>query len=857
MMIVDTASRNQKSILLRLNLTLALIEGLFVLWAFLREPSESQSAVFMGFSALRLILFMVVLFIWLALFLLLVNSLKRTWGNQGIGKLIWGAMERPSTFWLLLLWNGLMYVPLFLSSAQLGFLTAYRERLTPILVWSVVISFQLLLSFLYLRSPGLNLFQSYRDILLPSLVALLALGLYILFVAITRIGLSPDPIYWQEAGVPILLTQVLLAWTVGLIFYAFISRLHFSSSIRLDVLVCVGVWLLACVLWMSQPLRPAYNVLEPSAPNFQSYPFGDALIYDTTAQAYLIGQSIPSDFSAKPLYSLFLAFLHLLAGKNYAVLISLQIIFLALIPVLVYLFTKALGSRPAGLIAAILLILRERNGIALSNVIQVSNVKLLLSDVFSLGLMALLLWLLFRWFEKPENRRGTLLSIGGVLALLALTREHPIILVPLVFGVILFVWFIPWRVRLQSLLLFTVGVLVPLVPWFVHNYQTSGEIAFQDPLSPYAAHIAVLYSLDPVVPSPGNYPPRLSGENDHEYYARLRGQAFNFIRQHPDEVAKFVTAHYFHNAILSYIYLPGSFQIESLRSYVKTEPFWGKWTGSLSTSALVLLSLNMGLLALGLGSSWKKKKMLALVPILIGMGYNLSVSVGRFSGWRFIQPVDWLTLVYYSIGLMQLSAIVQFILVRNPPKVEPLPNDQLSMNEAPRRWSPMIGSILIFFLIGTALAYGDELFSPHVPDKSRDQLVEEYQERTSSISGSSSTEAMENFLKTNNAVILNGEALYPAFFKADTGAFNYYWPSYQPRPYKRITFYLLNSQSIGVVLPMGSPPSSFPDGAQVIVLGCKTEAGVVEAISVLNTDENIFYTREPSTNLTCPLSEPQ
>ena len=856
-MTVAAASQNQKSILLRLNLALALVEGLFVLWAFLREPSESQSAVFLGFSALRLVLFLVVLVIWLAIFLLLVNSFKRTGWGQGIGKLIWDATDSSATFWLLLLWIGLMYIPLFLSAEQLRSLTAYRERLAPILAWSVVISLQLLLSVLYLRSRGLNLFQNYRDVLLPSLVALLAIALFILFVTITRIGLKPDPIYWQEAGVPILLTQVFLVWAIGLIFYALISRLPFSSSIRLDVLVCMGLWLLACILWMSQPLRPAYNALEPSAPNFQSYPFGDALIYDTTAQAYLIGQPIPSDFSAKPLYSLFLAFLHLLAGKNYMVLISLQIVVLAVIPVFVYLFTKSLGNRPAGLIAALLLILRERNGIALSNVIQVSNVKLLLSDVFSLGLMAFLLWLLFRWFEKPENRRGTALAIGGVLALLALTREHPIILVPLVFGMILFVWFVPWRVRLQSLLLFTIGILLPLIPWFVHNYQTSGEFAFQDPLSPYAAHIAVLYSVNPTVPSPGNFPPRFSGETDHEYYARLRGQAFDFIRQHPDQVAKFVSAHYFHNAILSYIYLPGSFQIESLRSYVKTEPFWGKWTGSLSASAWVLLILNMGLLALGLGGSWKKKRILAVVPILMGMGYNVSVSVGRFSGWRFIQPVDWLTLVYYSIGLVQLSAIVQFVVRRNSQKVELLANDQLAINEGSPRWSPVIASALAFFLIGTALAFGHELFSPHVSFKSRDQLAEDYRKQTGSISGALSAEEMKNFLKTDNAVILNGEALYPAFFRADTGAFNYYWPSYQPEPYKRVVFYLLNSQPIGVVLPVQAPPSSFPDGAQVIVLGCKTEAGVVEAVSVLNTDENILYTRDPAAGLTCPLAEPK
>jgi hypothetical protein len=98
--------------------------------------------------------------------------------------------------------------------------------------------------------------------------------------------------------------------------------------------------------------------------------------------------------------------------------------------------------------------------------------------------------------------------------------------------------------------------------------------------------------------------------------------------------------------------------------------------------------------------------------------------------------------------------------------------------------------------------------------------------------------------------------LYPAFYKADAGAFNYYWPSYQPRPYKRVVFYLLGPQSVGVILPAKSPPASFPDGAGVIVLGCKAETGVVQAVVVLITgDKPILYNRDPASDPACPVPE--
>jgi len=849
-MAIDATLQKQKIIALRLNLILALVESLFVFGSFLREPSESQSAVFLGFSPLRLVLLFVVLILWLAIFSLLANTFRRSWRDERIGNLILNGMYQSRTFWALLLWTGLMYVLLFVSEGQLGPLSSYRERLLPILVWSFVFSIQMIVSFVYVRSIGLKVIQHYRDVVLPAFVALVLLGLFITFVAVTGLGLIPDPIYWQAAGVPILLIQVLLAWVAVLVFYSLITRLKISQSSRLDLLVSVGLWALACLLWLSQPARPSYNSLAPSAPNFQSYPFGDAIIYDIAAHEYLIGKPIPSEFGVKPLYSLFLAFLHLFSGENYTLLISLQIVVLAVIPVLVYLLTVSLGNRPAGLVAAVLIILRERNGIALSNVIEVSHTKLLLGDVFAMGLVVLLLLLFFRWLEKPEDHRVTLLATGGVLGLLSLTRGHPIILVPLVFCIILFVFFIPLRLRLQSVLLFTIGVAIPLVSWFWRNYEISGEFTFQDPVSRYTTHIAGLYSLTPSVPT------RLDQETDIEYYDRLRRQAFEFIVQHPGEVAKFVSAHYAHNAILSYVYLPHSFRIEDLRAYVKTEPFWRDWEGELQSQEWVLLCLNVCLLALGIGSSWRKKHLLALVPIVIGIGYNISVSIGRLSGWRFIQPSDWITLIYYSIGLIQLSSILQFALVHTSQEIETEMAHRSQEYTQPRRWAPVVGVIAVFFVIGFALTHGHNLFSLRDPAKSIPQLMKDYRDLTNSMPESLSDEDLENFLQKDGALMIYGEALYPAFFRADIGVFNHYLLSYQAKPYDRVVFHLLGPQSASVILPMMTAPVRFSDGADVIVLGCKMETGVLDAMSVLVTgDQPILYARKPLPDLTCPLPE--
>ena len=301
-MVIEEVFQNRKVTILRLNLVLALVEGLIVFWFFLKEPSESQSAVLLGFSALRLIFLLAVLGILLIALSLLVNSFRRPWWKRGVGQWMLNAMDRTRTWQTLFLWAGLMYLSLFLSEAQLGSLSPYRERSFPVLAWSAAVSVQLILSVVYLRSIGSDVLHQFRDVLLPASVALALLGLFIVFVAVTGLGLDPDPIYWQWAGVPVLLTQVLLAVIAGLTINSLINRLKVSRSSRLDLFISVGLWALACILWLSQPARPSYTSLAPSPPNFQSYPFGDAIIYDIAAHDYLIGKPIPSEFGVKPLY---------------------------------------------------------------------------------------------------------------------------------------------------------------------------------------------------------------------------------------------------------------------------------------------------------------------------------------------------------------------------------------------------------------------------------------------------------------------------------------------------------------------------------------------------------------------------
>jgi hypothetical protein len=361
---------------------------------------------------------------------------------------------------------------------------------------------------------------------------------------------------------------------------------------------------------------------------------------------------------------------------------------------------------------------------------------------------------------------------------------------------------------------------------------------------------------------PQNVPARYAGESDLDYYDRVGKQAAEFVLKHPDQVAKFISAHYFHNFIFSYIYLPYSFQIEDLKQYVKTEPFWGSWEGELPLQGKILLFLHLGLIALGFGSLWKKHKYLAFVPLFFGMGYNLSVSVGRLSGWRFILPADWITLIYFGVGLMQFYEILRSFVAQ---KANLLPQeDELENAFQPLKRSSLIGFALFFLFLGLMLTKGHELFSWRYPTKSALQLQEDYKRITNGMSLSLASAELEGFLKTDGAVIVYGQALYPYFLPASdqvldskTWSVYYFWPSYRPRPFPRMIFNLNGPKSAGVVLPLASPPASFRDGADVIVVGCLAESGEIDALSVLIEGASpIHYISDPAPALSCPFSDP-
>ncbi len=797
---------NKKTIPFQVNLVIFIISGLLAFNKLLKSPSEKQSALLGGYSSARLFLMALILFTLIAAFLFFLKSRKPRFWEEKPGILVKCILSPWLGFALL----GISYVSLSLSDAFLGQLSPYQERLTPVFIWLLITSLQLLLSFTFYKNNLKDALIHHKNTIRVSFYAWISLLVLALIIAYTKIGIKPDSVYWQDAGTPILLWQVLLATGTGIILYSLLnhkSLIKLKSKLQkkfgIDFYFFLIIWIAAFSLWFSITPRPSYNALAPLPPNFESYPFADAIIYDANAQNFLNGHPIPNDFWQKPFYSFFLAFLHIFAKQNYTTLYQFQLLFLSVIPAIIFLLTKSLANRTSAIITAILVILREANSLTLANKIQVSHSKLLMSDMFSMGFMALIVLFLVAWLKRPTKHRLLPLLLGGTLGFFTLTRGHALLLLPFI---VLVALLILYKEKLilrfaEGIGILLIGLLIPMTLWLAQVYELSGSLSIQNTISPYTTQMARLYSETPL-----KKPERFPNENDAIYFTRIKNAPIEFIFEHPKQVINFVSAHYTHNLVFSAIYLPSSLNIESVDSYVKRMPFWNNWKGHLSTETKFLLGINLFIIALGISASYKHSRYLLLAPLFLGAGYNLSVALGRLSGWRFIMPADWITLIFYSAGLVEAIRIVHSFFTSN----QDVPSTKNIVSLADQQLRPISRSaflliIFMFFSTGFVFTQGYKFIPAKYPEKSTQEIFDEYLNLASIQQLEIPPSTIENFLIQDHAVALYGQALYPSYLPATKGEYNFFYLAFSPKPYKRISFQLIGHTETGVILPFNLP----------------------------------------------------
>ncbi|MEA3351183.1 MAG: hypothetical protein U9Q82_11215 [Chloroflexota bacterium] len=905
-----------KKILLRY-FSLASMGALGGLIYLLVIPSDSKNSFLFGYSAPRLtfITFFLIAAISAAVFAL--KSWRGPRWAQRIDCLFFTSQKISN--WALgisgavfLVFGLLSLVPIY----RFEQFAAYAERLRPFVFYIVQISFQTLILILQ-RNGRLHWKSLAQEIRTHSLALWIGAGCMAIFgalwgiVARTGIGIQPTAsTNWYETGVPVLAIQVVMAALIASVVTGLIAWIAHKWGERppqswgergaaIDILLSITIWALATFLWAQAPMSPNFFAPGPFLPDNAYLPYSDAASFDLYAQYALVGKGIANGnvFVGHNGYHGFLAFLHLLAGQDYALLVTWQVAIFAVLAVIVYFIGKAMHSRFLGIFLAGLTIVQELNAIASGSRLNLSHSKLLLTEFPTKICLAALILLLFLWLRKPEGNWAYALPLGGLLGIAILLRYNTfVILFGTITGLIL-VFGRAWRQWVKASVILIIALGFTISPWMWRSWKLSGNPFFFAPKILWTLRStnseAVLPSVDnpihagelrtpvsnlfagsvvesepllPVVtaefesisPSQINETESTSRPNPPEIDARQpQSEQTNAVINRKG-TTYLIVSHFVHNLITSILVLPTRPIFDFLPASItdgsiyESVPFWKNrcsgWLENLPLVDIIGLACNLLIVSLGIGNSYRKWKWAGLIPLGVFLAYHLSTALVRDSGGRYIIPVDWIVGLYFGIGLLQIarwgSTWLGFTF-------------QGAQSTTEQTFSIQAGILLTlpFFLFVLAMTGLDQAMPqryPHLESTAiLDLLIQEDLLDQTDIDAQS----LGKFLDHPDARIAYGMNLYPRFFWQNQGLHE---GIYHDRSYPRLSLTMITARgSKQVTLPLMEPPLVFPHGSDVIVIGCRKRTdrfAYIDALLIANLGTPpTIYTRAHAVPLACPL----
>jgi hypothetical protein len=259
----------------------------------------------------------------------------------------------------------------------------------------------------------------------------------------------------------------------------------------------------------------------------------------------------------------------------------------------------------------------------------------------------------------------------------------------------------------------------------------TGERVLSDP---QASLIASRYST--LVPGSEV---RLPGETRDAYQSRIRQDTTRYFLKHPSELTRLFASHYLNNQVSILLLLPSSYpvlfnlqitpqdhalpglywlalkdQCCSLENYVRNSPYWFRQAEvNFSGGKWIPLVASLILFSIGIGFAWSRARLVSLVPLSMLAVYGLGSAAIRYSGWRYNLPVDWVGILYYGAGLVQVCFLVaMFFKNRFIPRAwesGPEVRSHTGNAEAPLPWKSILLAGTGFFLITAAIPLSERL----------------------------------------------------------------------------------------------------------------------------------------------------
>ena len=726
--------------------TVMALLGMYVLWSTWRLPSESKNIFMLGMSKSKLALcggIAVMILLCLAGAVFSFTGKENSYSN--------GKAAGIAAYIVMF---GLILAMIFLQPpvGRTSLERSLLERLRPLIYWGT--GFVLLAAIALLTQNIHEIIHGLTSSLSPLVwgaLVLLFMTCAIILALHTGIGLDPISGTFYRQGVSLLEGHLVVPLLFLYPLFPLFMKIGPKTSGKrsgtiLSFISAILIWAAAVWLWQTTEFEGrSYFAPALRPPNYNYYPASDAENYDLLAQSVLLGNGFRNGMTVvRPLYAAFLALLHAIFKNDYIQLTNGQILLLALIPVIIFLIGKHLRHTAAGLLAAVWAIWREIYSIRLTPLVQVSNSRLLMSDLPTLLMVTLSVLYIVKWYRYEKEPLYALLS-GGMIGIAMLLRTQCFVLIPALIVLFLFSSKKPSK-KWLSILISLLGLGIVFGPWTIWgrlhpNTTANAEVS--------------------------------EGQYLQQLYRTATGEAnpntglWQVIQNHPAETMQAVGSHFLNNEISSLLVLPVRLikPKEADQLFYEGDLFWYRENARETIEKNIpLIGVYLTIITFGIIAAVRKNGIAGMVPLAIHVVYNLGNAFAMTSGWRFILPSDWVILFYFALGA---AAVLEFVnrlflfdfsvsAVSNPGITETATRSFQS------GWA-FAGTILLLVLIGAILPLCETVIPRRFTPKTQVQLEIEWIQ--------SAEEPVTDLSKYSNeqVILLEGRAIYPRLYTAGEG----------------------------------------------------------------------------------------
>jgi len=232
--------------------------------------------------------------------------------------------------------------------------------------------------------------------------------------------------------------------------------------------------------------------------------------------------------------------------------------------------------------------------------------------------------------------------------------------------------------------------------------------------------------------------------------------------------------------------------------------------------------------------------------------YYLINSLARTSGGRYLVPVDWVALLYYTLGL---ATVLEFAGAWF--KLKPV-TANLPVWPTPAGRSTWLRqgllTLLVLGVLGSLIPFANHLhprrYLPLDPKQLAERVEQTYLDQLKI-----SPAEWQAFITQPGAVLLEGRALYPRYILR---GINPFIPDHllEAKPYGRLNLVVIGSHGKAeLILPGNDEWYDLPHASDVLIVGCQA-SGHIDGWAILLEQTDVVYHRLPPAQLTCPLPEP-